>query len=320
MTTDVAAKVLLLDDEPLILRAVRRSLLTLGLDVVMTTDAAEARAIVAREPPDVVVSDLHMPDACGASFLEEVSSAAPGAVRILLSADTSFRPKVGSLRAAGVHALVGKAQMTSLADVVRAHLDARAATPGNEAETAALATTFARALARPTHEDDCHRERTARLAETLAAAVGASASERFDARLCALLHDVGQVAVPEHVFRKPASLAPDERQELERHPIEGARILAEIDAFRRAASAVLAHHERQDGAGYPTRAAGPAIPAAARLFQVADAFDAISRGRPYAPARTRAEAIAEVARSAGTQLDADVVRAFLSLDPDALAV
>jgi len=316
----VASKVLLLDDEPLILRAVRRSLLTLGLDVVVTTDAAEARAIVLREPPDVVVSDLHMPEACGARFLEDVAAGAPGAVRILLSADTSFRPKIGSLQAARVHALVGKAQMTSLGDVVRAHLDARSATPANDAETAAVATAFARSLARPTHEDDCHRERTARLAETLAEAIGASASDRFEARLCALLHDVGQVTVPESVFRRAASLAPEERVELERHPIEGARILGEIDALRRAASAVLAHHERQDGSGYPARAAGDAIPAAARLFQVADAFDAISKGRPYAPARTRAEAIAEVERSAGTQLDTDVVRAFLALDHSALAL
>ncbi len=286
-------RVLLLDDEPLILRALKRAFAAKGLDVVATTDPAEALARVGDEPIDVVVSDLHMPQEDGARFLAEVARRVPGAMRVLLSADPDFRPRVGDLRDAHVHALVGKAEMPRLPELVLAQLEARHAAPAGEDELVALAKRLGSAMARPRHEDDSHRERLAALADTLGARIGLSAEERLDARLAAILHDVGQITIPDRVFESTRLDAAD-RAELERHPEAGAWLLGEVPSLVRAAPIVRAHHA-SGGRAYPS--AGVPVPFAARMLHLVDAYDAMRNGRPWSPARSHEAAIAELEQS-----------------------
>ena len=129
----------------------------------------------------------------------------------------------------------------------------------------------------------------------------------------ARVHDVGKLAIPGEILRKPGSLTPTERELIETHPARGAEVLRRATALVELASVVHASHERWDGEGYPRRLAGQEIPLASRIVAVCDAYDAMVSDRPYRPARTHEEAVAELRRMAGSQFDPHVVEAFVGL-------
>jgi two-component system, cell cycle response regulator len=157
-----------------------------------------------------------------------------------------------------------------------------------------------------------HASNVAELAEPVARRVGLSGEELRRVRQVAELHDVGKFAIPDAILDKPSSLTADEWELVRRHPIVGQRIVAAAPALADIADLVRATHERFDGDGYPDGLAGDAIPLVARIVAVCDAFDAMLSGRPYRPAHTEDEALAELRRCAGTQFDPSVVAAFLA--------
>jgi HD-GYP domain-containing protein (c-di-GMP phosphodiesterase class II) len=127
------------------------------------------------------------------------------------------------------------------------------------------------------------------------------------------LHDIGKLAVSDEVLRKAGRLDDHELAQIREHPKTGARLILRIAALRDAIPYVLYHHERWDGAGYPSGKAGEEIPLEARVLAVADAFDAMTSDRPYRRALTHEEALAEVERCAGTQFDPQIASVFLEL-------
>ncbi len=129
----------------------------------------------------------------------------------------------------------------------------------------------------------------------------------------ALLHDVGKIAVPDEILRKPTSLSDSDWLAVRAHPAAGYEILQAVEFLAPAAEIVRAHHERYDGSGYPQGLAAEQIPLGARIFAVADAFDAMTSWRPYRTPLPPEEALAEILRYSGTQFDPAVVRAFLSV-------
>ena len=162
-----------------------------------------------------------------------------------------------------------------------------------------------------------HSARVTAIADAIARRLGWD-DERLDLlQLGGPLHDVGKLAIPDDVLRKPGRLDDDELAQIREHPRLGARILLRLAAFRGALPYVLYHHERWDGTGYPTGRAGEQIPLEARVLAVADAFDAMTSDRPYRPALSLDEALAEVERCSGTQFDPEIVRIFLDLFSEA---
>jgi len=127
----------------------------------------------------------------------------------------------------------------------------------------------------------------------------------------ALLHDVGKIAVPDAILRKPGRLDDAEWVQMRSHARAGFDIVKGVEFLAPAAEIVLAHHERYDGAGYPRGLAGEDIPLGARIFMIADTFDAITSARPYKAALPVEEALAEILRNSGTQFDPAAVKAFL---------
>jgi HD-GYP domain-containing protein (c-di-GMP phosphodiesterase class II) len=162
-----------------------------------------------------------------------------------------------------------------------------------------------------------HAARVSASAEAIAVRLGWG-ERRLDAlRLGAALHDVGKVNVRREVLAKPGRLDDGELDEIRAHPVEGMWLLSGVPSLAPALPYVLFHHERWDGGGYPTRRAGAAIPLEGRILAVADAFDAMTSGRPYRPSLSVPEAAQEIRRCTGTQFDPDVADAFLAaLDAD----
>ena len=166
--------------------------------------------------------------------------------------------------------------------------------------------------AKDTYTSD-HSERLFAMARQIGMRLGMSPRELEDLRYGATLHDIGKIGVADAVLKKPGKLDPLEWQEIRRHPVIGAEILAPVPRLAGAAAIVRHHHERYDGRGYPDGLAGTAIPLGARILTVVDSYSAIVDQRVYKPARTPAEAIAELEKNAGTQFDPRIVQVFLEV-------
>jgi two-component system cell cycle response regulator len=155
-----------------------------------------------------------------------------------------------------------------------------------------------------------HLAEVAELATLTAVRLGLSPSEVELTRLGAELHDIGTIAIPTTILDKPGPLDAEEQWFVQRHSEIGERILEAKPALREVAPIVRAVHERPDGLGYPDGLLLEAIPVSARIICVVDAFDAMTRDRPYQRAMPVGRALAELALHAGTQFDPAVVDAF----------
>jgi diguanylate cyclase (GGDEF)-like protein len=154
-----------------------------------------------------------------------------------------------------------------------------------------------------------HSERVGELSARIARRLGIDEPQIELTRLAGSLHDLGKLAIPEEILRKPGALNESERLVLQRHPQIGYRMLESL-GVEPIADWVLHHHERWDGSGYPDRLRGEQIPLGARIIFVADAFDAMTSERVYRKPLSDRDAVAELERCAGTQFDPAVVDAF----------
>ena len=155
-----------------------------------------------------------------------------------------------------------------------------------------------------------HVNSVALVAGAVAEKLGVGAHDLAELTIAAQLHDVGKIAIPDAVLHKPGRLSEEEWGLMRQHTIIGQRILAAVPALQVVGTIVRATHERWDGNGYVDGLAGEAIPLAARIIAVCDAFEAMTETRPYRPPATTSEALDELRRCAGSQFDPQVVRAF----------
>lgn len=161
-----------------------------------------------------------------------------------------------------------------------------------------------------------HAERVAAYGLEIARACGLETGEEPDLEFGFLLHDVGKIAISDAILHKPGRLTDEERDAMRRHPVIGEDIVRGIDFLGGAREVVRSHHERWDGAGYPDRLAGERIPLSARVFAIADTFDAVTSDRPYRAAASFREARRVIAQASGTQFDPRIADAFDDI-PDA---
>ena len=151
--------------------------------------------------------------------------------------------------------------------------------------------------------------------EGLARALSMTENEVRGVKTAALLHDIGNLAVPEHILSKPGRLTYEEYDRLKIHPRVGADIIKSVPFPYPVAPLVLAHHERWDGRGYPAGIKGRDIPVGARILSVVDCFTSMLTERPYRPSHTYAEAIATLRENGGSTLDPDLVEKFIEILP-----
>lgn len=168
------------------------------------------------------------------------------------------------------------------------------------------------------HNTRLHSQRVREYTELLANQLGVNEAARREIGFGALLHDVGKIAVPDQILLKPGKLSDQEWEEMRKHPEAGYRIVKRIGFLKDAAEIVYAHHEKFDGSGYPRGIKKENIPLGARMFMVADVYDALTSERPYRSPLTYEEAIAEIREMGGSHFDPVIVDTFMSIEPEQL--
>jgi putative nucleotidyltransferase with HDIG domain len=158
-----------------------------------------------------------------------------------------------------------------------------------------------------------HSAAVARYAREIAAAAGLSEEEQELAHTAGLLHDIGKFILPDRILKGNVELTEADWVEIRKHPYEGARIVSEIDGYQPVGEIILAHHERLDGLGYPLSLRGDEIPMLSKVIAVADTYDVLTARDSYRQPVSTYEAIGELRRSAGTQLDPTYVEILAEL-------
>ncbi len=158
-----------------------------------------------------------------------------------------------------------------------------------------------------------HSEEVAAHAVAIAQALELSEQEQRSLRIAGLLHDVGKIGVPEYILRKPEGLDVQERAMVERHVEIGELLIKDVPYAEAVKEAIAAHHERWDGRGYPRGLVGTQASLSGRILAVADAYAAMTSRRPYRKAQSPTQALQELSRAGGTQLDPEIVDVFVGL-------
>jgi HD-GYP domain-containing protein (c-di-GMP phosphodiesterase class II) len=165
-------------------------------------------------------------------------------------------------------------------------------------------------------ETQGHSDRVVRYSQLLGREFGLTPDEMKSLEWGSLLHDIGKIGIPDAVLRKPEGLTKAEWTTMREHPLLGLQILRGLDFLRGAGLVVVQHHERWDGKGYPFGLRGNEVDRNARIFAVADAYDAMTSNRVYHSSKTFEAASAELQRTAGQQFDPEVVEAFVKIPPE----
>ena len=338
-TSPAPERILVVDDDDLILKALARILEASGFEPRCYLSPDEALLAVERVAPVVIISDYMMPSMDGVTFLKAARARYPGAVRILCTAAEDFRVALQAVNSGEVFRIVSKPwhQQELLATVTQA-VDASRLRQENERLTAEVQRQNGQLREINTRLEEMVRHRTQALLEGLIAALDYRDAETqwhsrrvslFARRLAqqlgthepeltiiehgALLHDIGKIGVRDRVLLKPGPLTTEEWTEMRRHPELGWALLQRVDYLRPASAIVLQHQEKWDGTGYPARIKADEIVVGARIFHVVDTLDAITSDRPYRKARPFDDARQEIVRCGGTQFDPRIVEAFVSV-------
>jgi len=329
-------KVIVVDDTPH-LRAVVRTILsgTPGFELVgEASDGNQALELVSRLKPDIVLMDVEMPGMDGRTATRVIAETSPNS-KVIAWTNHEEPNLITEMIAAGAFGYLLKgisphefldclhwaangqsvlsreltsAVMTELARLFR-HSEERA----DELHSSYLSTVQSLAAALETKDDQTgnHAKRVRDYAQIITENFDKALLQRESLVFGFLLHDVGKIGVPEQILMKPGPLDDTEWTVMRQHPNLGARILETATFLQpHAIEVVIAHHERWDGEGYPNKLAKDKIPVGARVFSVADTFDAMTSDRPYRKGMSIETAVAEILRCSGTQFDPDVVEAF----------
>ena len=309
--------ILVAEDNFDIIEAMREVLETDGYRVTCAHHGAEAFRAFQRETPDLIVSDVMMPQMDGFALLSAVRAHPAGAAVpfLFLSARTENAATAQARTLGADDYLFKPFAADDLLMAVRARLERRRAVITFDTRAAHLQTVqmLANVIEARDQTTSGHVQRVQQLAMELALALAWPAEALVVLEFGALLHDIGKILVPREILNKPGRLDPAEWEILKRHPQDGAQMLAGVDHLRAAVPYVRHHHERWDGAGYPDRLAGADIPIEGRLLAVVDAYDAMTSRRPYQAVKSSPAATAEIMAGRGRQFDPAIAEVFARL-------
>ena len=327
-------RLLVVDDDAAV-RSVLSDFLSAEYECETVGSAEEALAPLESGEFQLVLSDIAMLGMSGLALIPHVRQLSPDTLVIIVSGSQEIESAVDALRAGAFDYLVKPFDLEHLRFAVRRALEHQrllAAKRGYETylermieqrteeldgalrscESAYRMTLKALVAALETRDQETHghSERVVNFSLRLGQELGLNAEQMRSLEFGSLLHDIGKIGVPDAILRKPAKLTEEEWVRMREHPLHGQKILRGIEFLEGAARVVAQHHEKWDGSGYPLGLRGKQIDLNARIFAVADAFDAITSDRVYRAGRSYDEALVELDTYAGRQFDPHIVAAF----------
>ena len=324
------ARIMVVDDEELVRSVFAQALRIWGYEVGEFDASEEALVELKREHYDIALTDLMMPGHDGLWLLQEVQHLGDPPSVIIISGHSDVQLAIHSLTHGAFDFLIKPIDLPYLKRKIESALDFRlmreemkrhqelleevAIRERRKSQEIFLSAIDAliRALEAKDDYTQGHSTRVAVVAEGIAQYAGLSLAQITQLVTAARCHDIGKIGVRDLVLLKEGRLSAEEFDEIKRHPVEGARILAPI--FKELPDVILAvrhHHERYDGQGYPDCLHGENIPQGARFIAIADAFDAMTSNRVYRRAMTIERAVKEIIAQSGRQFCPQAVKAFI---------
>jgi len=332
------ARILVVDDETQVRAMIASTLERHGYEVILASNGREALAAISLNTFDLVLTDIVMQDVNGIALLERVHSQLPNLPVVMVTAIHDISVAIDSMRRGAydyllkpferehlmstVHRALDHKQVLeeshnyqqSLEQMVRARTEMlRHAMEDLEHSYDVTLEALGDALDLKDSETEGHSKRVTAYTIALARAMGIPPADIKVIARGAFLHDVGKMAIPDDILRKPGQLTMDEQSVMREHCTRGYHMLRKIPFLAGAAEIVYCHQEHFDGSGYPSGIRGHDIPIGARIFAIADTLDAITSDRPYRKARSFDAAREEILRCSGTQFDPAVVEVFLKI-------
>jgi len=270
---------------------------------------------------DLVITDVRMPGMSGIELLKQVKLHDSNIPVVVMSAYTDINFAIEALRNRADDFLLKPFNLDDLSLSIARSLERRSAPVGDFENLGrqAVAALASAAESRNGHTES-HLSLVAKYALSTSAELGLGADTLRAIWLGSVLHDVGMLRVPESVLNKPGALSPEDWNLVRQHPDAGAKIVTGVEYLEPARTGILHHHERPDGAGYPSGLRGEEISVEGRIIAVASAFASMLGVRPYRDALSESEAAAEAERGSGSQFDESVVRAFMSARSESFPV
>ena len=334
MSGDVRSRILIVDDETEI-TAILSDLFEGKYECTTAAAAEEALGLLAGNDYELVVSDITMPGMSGLDMIPHVKRSSPNTVVVMISGMQTVESAIDALRLGAFDYVMKPFDLRQVEAVVKRALEhqdlivakqryedhleelvkqrtAELDQALNSLEEAYRSTLKALTAALETRdlETHGHSERVVSYSMRLGREYGLDSERTKSLEFGSLLHDIGKIGVPDLILRKPAKLTPEEWVFMRQHPLHGQQILRGIEFLEGAARVVAQHHEKWDGSGYPLGLRGDEIDVCARIFSVADAFDAITSNRVYRKGKSYQAAADELDAWAGKQFDPKVVKAF----------
>ncbi len=334
MPTLASPRILIVDDEVEITE-ILADLLSEDYECLRAGSAEQALALLQQHEFQLVISDITMPGMSGLDMIPHVKALAPDTVVVMISGMQTVESAIGALRLGAFDYLMKPFDLRQVEAVVKRALEHYYLVVAkqryenhleelveqrtveldkalNSLEGAYRSTLKALTAALETRDSETHghSERVVTYSLRLGREYGLSSVEMKSLEFGSLLHDIGKIGVPDSILRKPAKLTEEEWVRMREHPLHGQQILRGIEFLEGAARVVAQHHEKWDGTGYPFGLRQEEIDICARIFAVADAFDAITSDRVYRRGKPYEAAAQELDDWAGRQFDPKVVEAF----------
>ncbi len=330
--------ILIVDDESSLLKLISSILITNGFTSDRARDLSEALEALSKKIYDIVCLDLGLPNGSGFSVLERAVEISPETIVIMITAVHDLKTAVSAIRKGAYDYITKPFSVALFQDRLRIVIEewkSRAFTRAYKSylenlvekktdkltssmreiehthDTTVFALGAALDLRDPETEEHCSRvsENSILLGKKL----GIKGKKLKDLKWGSYLHDIGKIGIPESILLKKGPLTDEEMTVVKRHTILGQTMIRNIDFLSRASEVVLYHHEKFAGTGYPHGHKGEEIPLFARIFAIADAFDAMAYDRPYRKALPIKKIIKELIRCSGSHFDPDVVKTFLEV-------
>jgi putative two-component system response regulator len=291
--SDSPPTILLADDNAAVRDMLEYMLRAQGYRVVCAEDGDQALGMVEELRVDLVLMDVLMPGRSGFSVCREIKSRPETRLIpvVLITGVSHPEDRVVGIESGADDFIQKPLHREELLARVRSLLRLKRFTDELESAETVLFT-LARSIEAKDPYTEGHCDRLSRYSVALAERLGLSEDKCIALRRAGIVHDIGKVAVPEHILLKPGTLNEAERRIIESHPVIGERICAPLKSFRAVLPIIRHHHERQNGTGYPDHLQGEEIPLTARILQTVDIYDALTTDRPYRAALASEHAFA----------------------------